>query len=400
VLTQKSTLSRAFVEDLLAEGVQAARAREVRAFDDLAAPVGSSILLFGAGGLGRRCLAGLRRHGIKPVAFADNNPKLWDTQVEGIPVLSPADAAKRFGASAVFVITIWGALASDRMSDRERQLRSLGCEKVIPFGPLFWKYPEHVLPHYGADVPHKVIQRADDVLRAFDLWSDDESRREYIAQLKWRLFFDFETMAAPARDAIYFPDDLVKVREDEVFVDCGAFDGDTVNAFLAKSRLAFKRIFAFEPDPVNFARLSESVANLPKEVRARIDLKCAALSALDGAVSFSAQGSPSSFVGEGELKVEAVTMDRYVRDASPTFIKMDIEGAEPEALIGATNHIRETSPLLAVSCYHRQDHLWSIPLLIRSLNPGYTFYLRPHDLDGWDLVCYGIPRSRIPHRVR
>jgi hypothetical protein len=56
--------------------------------------------------------------------------------------------------------------------------------------------------------------------------------------------------------------------------------------------------------------------------------------------------------------------------------------------------IREHSPILAISCYHLQDHLWSIPLLINSLNPDYDFYLRPHDLEVWDLVCYAIPCSR------
>jgi hypothetical protein len=73
---------------------------------------------------------------------------------------------------------------------------------------------------------------------------------------------------------------------------------------------------------------------------------------------------------------------------------MDIEGAEPDALRGAATLIREKSPLLAISCYHQQDHLWSIPLLIQSLNPDYRFYLRPHDLEGWDLVCYAIPNQR------
>jgi hypothetical protein len=80
--------------------------------------------------------------------------------------------------------------------------------------------------------------------------------------------------------------------------------------------------------------------------------------------------------------------------AKPTYVKMDIEGSEPEALAGARKIVAEHSPVLAISCYHRQDHLWKIPLQIASLNPNYRFHLRPHDLEMWDLICYAIPPGR------
>jgi FkbM family methyltransferase len=388
-----SRAARLAVQDLLAERVEVARERERRTFTDFAGPCGDSILLFGAGGLGRRCLAGLRRKGLEPLAFADSNQLLWNTEVDGLRVLSPGDAADRFGKGAVFVITIWGARAPDRMSDRVSQLQLLGCERVMPFGPLFWKYPDHVLPHYAADLPHKVIDQSHEILEAFDLLADDESRMEYVAQLRWRLFFDFDRLSPPGRDIIYLTPDLVRLRSDEVFVDCGAFDGDTLSQFLTASKNVFDRIIAFEPDPVNFARLSDSVAALPQSVKSRIDLEHCAVGAEDGRLRFSAEGAPSSHVGEGDLVVDVVALDRYLGATQPTFIKMDIEGAEPDALSGAKEHIRSDSPTLAISCYHRQDHLWTIPRLIHSINPDYAFYLRPHDLEVWDLVCYAIPRS-------
>lgn len=388
-------ISRSLVESLLLEKVEEARYREAHAFDELAAPLTQSIVLFGAGGLGRRALAGLRYQGIQPVAFSDNNPKLWSTQIDGLQVLSPAQAALRFGKTAVFVITIWGALAQDRMSDRERQLRSLGCDKVVPFGFLFWKYPEYVLPHYGADVPHKVLEQRSRVVQAFDLWADENSRREYFAQLRWRLFLDFEGLPAAERETIYFPRDLFGLHPDEVFVDCGAFNGDTIRLFLKRSSSSFQKIVALEPDPVNFARLRQSVESLPTEVRKRIDLHCAAVGAVKGRVQFSAEGGPSSFVGSGDLQVEAVRLDDLLNGTPASFIKMDIEGAELDALMGASAVIRRSEPLLAISCYHRQDHLWKIPLLIHTLNPNYRLFLRAHDVEMWDLVCYGIPRSRL-----
>jgi FkbM family methyltransferase len=380
------------VEQLLSEDVEDARRREEQAVDAFVSG-STQIVLFGAGGLGRKCLQGLRKNGIEPIAFADNNPAIWNKEVEGVAVFSPSEAARRFGKIATFVITIWGALANDRMGDREAQLRKLGCEKVVPFAPLFWKYQGHVLPHYGADLPHRVLEDRDRVLEAFALWADNESRTEYIAQLKWRLFFDFTSLGEPSKSDIYFPADLVSLGSDEIFVDCGAFDGDSIALFLQKAGNVFRRIHAYEPDPANFRKLHDRTASLPETVRSRIVIKRAAVSWQEGQIRFTAQSGPSSFVGNGSDTVDAVTLDHDLPHA-PTFIKMDIEGAEIDALKGASRHIRENTPILAISCYHRQDDLWSIPLLIRDLSPSYKFYLRPHDLEMWDLVCYAIPRSR------
>ena len=86
--------------------------------------------------------------------------------------------------------------------------------------------------------------------------------------------------------------------------------------------------------------------------------------------------------------------DELLEHEHPTFIKMDIEGAEPDALRGARATIARHRPILAVCVYHLQDHLWSIPLTLREMCGEYDFVLRPHNEEGWDLVCYGVPRER------
>ncbi len=383
------------LQELLAEGVEIARQREIWAHEAVAGASTSKLILHGAGGFGRRALAGLRSHGIEPLAFTDNNSALWGRQVEGVTVLAPDEAARQHGGDAVFVITIWRAESSDKMSARVDQLRKLGCRTVVPFGPLFWKYPEHVLPHYGADLPHKVHEHSSAILKAFDLWADEASRAEYLAQIRWRLFMDFDVLPDPAPHPIYFPKDRCALTTEEVFVDCGAFDGDTIRLFLRECDSHFKQIVAFEPDPENFVSLGRKVGELPEAIRRRITIQCAATGAENGRVRFSAEGNRSSFIGQGELDVELVKLDSALAGVAPTYVKMDIEGAEPDALTGAAAKIREHTPVLAISSYHRQDHLWSIPLLIQSLNPGYRFLLRPHDLEMWDLVCYAIPADRF-----
>ena len=97
-----------------------AKDRESKAFDEVAAP-GSGLVLFGAGNLGRRTLAGLRKIGIEPRCFVDNNSSRWGLSLDGLPLIGPEEAARLYGPSATFVVSIWGALGNDRMSTRIEQ---------------------------------------------------------------------------------------------------------------------------------------------------------------------------------------------------------------------------------------------------------------------------------------
>lgn len=383
------------LEELLSEPIASVINREQRTFDELTAPFNKSLVLFGAGGLGRKTLAGLRRLGIEPLVFADNNPALWGKKVEGVLVMSPAAAAQKFGQRAAFVITIWKGESTDRMSERRQQLEGLNCSRIVSFGPLFWKYPNIFIPHYAFDLPHKVYQQADQLRKVFSLWADDTSRYEYMAQLRWRMLLDFDELPSPVKHEIYFPDDLVITLSNEVFVDCGAYDGDTIRSFIQRGTFLFDRVIAFEPDPINFQKLQQYVSMLPPNIRDRITIYQLAIGARREKVRFDASGTEASAVGSGTLDIDCITLDEVLGDFRPTYIKMDIEGSEIEALKGARATIERTSPVLAICTYHHQDHLWHIPQLIHSMSGRYRFFLRPHLLEVWDLVCYAVPISRL-----
>jgi FkbM family methyltransferase len=383
------------LDDLLGRhDLSALKEREQTAFDEATGPLSNRLVLFGAGHLGRRTLSGLRRLGIEPVAFADNDPRLWHQFIDGIVVLPPADAARQFGTSAAFIVTIWRGEGTDRMGERSRQLLQLGCRSVVPFALLSWKFPLVFLPHYALDLPHKVLIDEKTVRSVFRLWADEASRREYVAQIRWRLELDFAGLPSPVAHEIYFPDDLFELDEDEAFVDCGAFDGDTLRRFLVRRGDAFRRIAAFEPDPANFERLAAFVASLPVRQQERILIFKKAVGARHETVSFDARGNESSVVGSGSLQVESVALDEALDRSRPTYIKMDTEGSEPDALIGAADTIARHAPALAICSYHQQDHLWRIPAFVRSVSDRYRFFLRPHLLEVWDLVCYAVPAER------
>jgi FkbM family methyltransferase len=381
------------LDALLEESVEAAIRREQAAFDQCAAPFERKLLLFGAGAFGRHTLAGLRQIGLEPLAFADNNKPLWGQQVEGVPVLSPADAAQRFGAGATFVVTIWNGAPRNRLADHLSQLTALGCPRAVPAALLFWKYPETFLPRYPLDLPHKLLQRADEVRSVFHLWSDERSRREYVAQVAFRLRLDFDGLDSPDPHH-YFPSDLYQLSPNEVLVDCGAFDGDTICSLVSLQGDRFDRIIAYEPDPLNWVQLQQTLALLPEGVAGKITCWPQAVGSQMGTVYFNSTGTDLSTTGAGTLSVDCVRLDESLKDESPTLIKFDIEGFELEALAGARETIRRHSPILAVSAYHQQSHLWEIPAAIRDIADGYRYYLKPHGSEGWDLVCYAIPPGR------
>ncbi len=347
--------------------------------------------------MGQRTLAGLRRLSIEPLAFADNNTSMWGKKVDGVRVLSVPDAVEQFGRQAAFVITIWKGDAADTTPDRCRQVKNLGCSRVISFGYLYWKYPDNFLPYFSLDLPHKVREQSAEVKKALALWADEASRVEYLAHIQWRMWMDFDVFPPPVTHEVYFPDDLAGVLPDDDFIDCGAFDGDTIRILLRRHGDAVGKIIAFEPDPANFRKLQDYASTLPDPLRNKLVLHNKATGKHKGKVRFNATGTEASAIAPGGSEVDCVPLDEILAEAAPGFIKMDIEGAEIDTLAGARNIIRKHLPVLAVSAYHNQDHVWKIPLLISSFSDQYRFFLRSHQVEAWGVVCYAIPKNRLKY---
>jgi FkbM family methyltransferase len=384
------------LEELLAESRGDASRRAAETFDALAGDCADRTILFGAGGLGRRTLAGLRSLNKPPLAFADNNKAAWGSTIEGLPVLSPQEAAERYRDNSVFIVTIWRAGGTHRFQHTKAQLVSLGVQRIAHAGHLFWKHPDVFLPFYAMDLPQYVFENTGGVRKAFDLLADDESRKHFLEQVRWRLWLDFENLSSPGPAPQYLPPGLFAWSKDEVFIDVGAYDGDTVRQIATLFGGDFDRIVSLEPDPVNMAKLQATVQSLPPSLRQRVEMFPFAVGAEPGRLKIEPSGLPSSQVGSGSHEVECVTLDNLLtqRKLRPTFIKMDIEGAEPGALQGARNVIRDCRPILAVCGYHLQNHLWRIPLLIADIEPSYKFFMRTHNEEAWDLVCYAVPPER------
>lgn len=388
MITQANELD-SILGQVEAESLEAAKLREKHAFSEFAGEYQDRLILFGASHLGKFVAQKLEELGIRPLAFADNNARLWQTEISGLPVLSSEIAANRYRDSACFAVTIYNG------SPVRRQLRMSGCKRVAPFVPLFWKYPDAFTPYHGIDLPHRVRAFRDEMRSCNEILADPESRHELAAQVQWRYWLDYNALPQPLDSAqTYFPLDLVDPAEDEVFVDCGSFQGDTLPAFSSFCGNKFKHIFAVEPDPQNRTALESTIENLGFADRATVIPY--AVSDRSGTVSFSATGTMASRMTDGgAFTVECRKLDDILWPLIPTYIKMDIEGAEPHALLGMANLLRRHQPILAVCTYHRSEHLWQIPNLIHSIVPGYSLFLRRYAEECWEGVCYAIPKHRL-----
>jgi FkbM family methyltransferase len=375
------------LENILSQDMGAMVKAQRESFTRLTTSVGERYVLFGGGQLGQIALEGLRKVRVEPLAFADNNPGLWESTIRGLPVLSPKSAADKFGTNAVFIITVYTS-APVRV-----QLLDLGL-KFASFAELAWHYPQSFLPYWALEYPHKIFEQADDVRTAFSLWGDDISRRDFVGLLRWFTTLDSSNLPPHlSQKDIYFPDNLFSPLENEVFVDCGAYNGDSLGEFLTRRRV-FKKIIAIEPDTINLQALQSRISGFPQDIRNRIQVLQEALGSSSGLISFNATGTVGSSLGMGGTQVQCAPLDDILSNDCPSFIKMDIEGAEYDALNGSHQVIGKFSPVLAICLYHAQEHLWKIPLLLRSFSNQYTFHLRRYSDECWETVCYAVPKNR------
>jgi FkbM family methyltransferase len=197
----------------------------------------------------------------------------------------------------------------------------------------------------------------------------------------------------------YMPHDLPAWPNPLRFIDCGAYIGDTLGNF-GVNGYAFEAIAVFEPDPNNFPFLLRNTSRDTNIIR----FPCA-VGAKSEIVSFSvnANGTSSNVIhcegeerrGEERMHAQCVALDEVLPDFAPNLIKMDIEGAEYGALLGAKYCIKQYRPGLAICLYHRREHLWEIPFLINQWRLNYRFYLRTHAPFCTEYVLYAFPAEWV-----
>jgi FkbM family methyltransferase len=349
----------------------------------------TDVLLFGTGYLGRHVRADLRGQPYRAVAFVDNNRDIWGSEVDGLEVSGPDEAVERYGDRALWLITIY---TNSRVIE---QCRALGVPWVT-CAELSWVLPEPHPNMFVFGIPERLAESSSEIEAAASIWADAESEEEYQSQVRWRFLLDYAALKTP-RPIVetYFPDYLIRPLADEVFVDCGAFTGDTIEAFLTARGGSFGEIVGIEPDVVNCRVLQERIDEWARSGMGQMRVEPVAVGSRRGTLTFDTTGTAGSKVGAGTETVEVAPLDEILAEDKPTYIKFDVEGAEHDAIVGGTKTIRANMPVLAVCLYHKPEDLWDVPLLVRSIRPDYKMYVRRYSDERWETVLYAVPPDRV-----
>lgn len=227
----------------------------------------------------------------------------------------------------------------------------------------------------------------------YKLLSDEKSRNVFMDILTWKISLDSSKLVDANYESSneqYF-EPFKFLTKDEVFVDCGGFIGDSTMALLRHVGGGVKKVFLYDADSVNIEKAKENLKDIHDVVYRNVGV------GKSHQFSFFAQNglSSSAFTEDDQngKKVEIVTIDEDI-DEKVTFVKMDIEGFELQALQGAARHIKEDRPCLAICLYHKPEDMWELPLYISGLVDNYDYYIRHYTLYHGESVLYAVPKER------
>jgi FkbM family methyltransferase len=337
------------------------------------------LVLYGMGDGAEKILRGLSERGVAADGIFASDEFVRGQSFAGYQVLTYAEAKRQFGDMAVLVC--FGTEQPDVLENIYR----IAAEQELyaPHVPLFGNAlfdEDFVREHYA------------ELVEASKIWADEQSRAVYADYLQylWSGRIDCLQRCTTPKDEAWR---LLELRDDEIYADLGAYDGDTVRYFCGLTAGKYRQIWAFEPDVKNFNKLQANLADMPETFA----LNMAAWSS-SGQMPFAGKAGRNSALAEDESKAkmsaEVISLDDFQREypaAPATLLKMDVEGAEEAVLLGGRKLLSEHKPKLAVAAYHRTEDIYRLPLLLKRLNPAYRLFLRHHPyVPGWETNIYAL----------
>jgi len=383
----------------------------------------TELVIFGAGALGKELYTTLLHHGVSAVCFCDNNSEKTSKSYCGLPIISTAELNSEHENSIIILAvqrhidTITAQLTGSGFGANQ-----LFCTRDNPDTDFIFMYSmvgsQTLLAGFKNDVPKTIIEflqeQEQDIQNVYEILADDKSKELYIFKLallasdeSFYLFKQFITLFSEPfkefgplaydgtpEDYYYFNNDVLTLSQDEIFVDVGAFDGDTIETFTQaanKQGIEYKHIYAIEPDPPCYQDLIKNTSHY-----GNISYHQVAFGAKEGKVQFLTSNTEDKFkVGikhiNGNISVDVMRLDDFLKGKDVTFIKMD-PGANviPDILLGSTEVISKNKPKLALGVYHSIKAIFEIPLMVNNICPEYKIYLRhnTYHLCDTDLFAY------------
>ena len=339
------------------------------------------LYLFGFGGFGQAAADSLLDHNVDITYFVDNDEKKLGKQYRGIECISFQHFLEK--KDKVFLIVAVGNPLS-----------------------IIEQLDRYEIKNYNVMIsPYKLV--FDDTLKNMEL-SDVSLKLKTVASLledsrslnvlqniieSWyKVSYNKELFLEIYEGNQYFCKDIISLDENSVFVDCGAFIGDSLESFLVNvSDSNFSKAFLFELNDFTCEELQSNIKQwCSPDVQRKIKVITKGVSDENVEFFYSPSGSSSSVRGGGISKAKIVRLDDELANERVSLVKMDIEGSEAAAIKGCEKLIKKYKPALAICVYHKVTDLWELPLLIKSFVPEYKLYLRHHSKTQIETVLYAV----------
>lgn len=346
------------------------------------------IVMYGMGDGAEKILSVMEEKGIRPAEFMASDEFVRGHSFHGYRVKKLSEIEEQYDD---FLLVICFGSALPEVMERVTAL-SEKYETVVPDVPVVGE---------GLFDGAFLTAHESELQEVRSLFADERSLEVFGALLRYRYTGDLSVLRAAESEKSEALS-LLHIGTNEIYMDLGAYDGDTVEEFLRLTDKRFEKIYAVEPNRRNYAKMRRRLYSLGSGVFTHLN---AAVTEEDGPVTFARRSGRGSAVmventadgGNGSRKnirtetVDGRSVDSILKGNRATLIKYDVEGSEEAALRGSAETIRKYKPRLIVSLYHRTEDYITLPLLIHELNPAYKLYLRHHPyIPAWDTNLYCI----------
>lgn len=233
----------------------------------------------------------------------------------------------------------------------------------------------------------------DEFNKVYNALNDEISKKSMQAYLNEKIYKTYKKIQPFYVKGQYLYNELPwRLTKHEVFLDCGAFTGDSAEEFICNVK-EYERIICCEPDKENYKLLCNNIKDKGWE---KVETYCKGLGECKKEKFFVVKNNMMSNVSDnGNHKIEIDTIDSLFDDKNVSIIKMDIEGEEMNALRGARKVLVNNRPLLMICIYHKRDDIFNVYNFINDNVKGYNFYFRCHQPYPIDAVLYAVPKERI-----
>lgn len=332
---------------------------------------GKPLILYGAGTIGSSVAQVLKQSQIEVSCFCDKN-KTGHEASSGLPIISPQQMIKQYHNANVIVCS------ENYKNEIIRDLTQLN----VRLDHIYTRDRLHLNEMTYQDfLPHM-----DGCRWTFDFLEDDKSKQVLMERI--RCYLTSMPITSSGAENQYFDPEIITLGSQEIFVDGGMYTGDTAQTFFRFSNHQYEHYYGFEPDQENFLAAKKCLCS-----QTGITLEEKGLWSKNMRLAFNGNLTSSSRLEESteNNSVEVIALDIFFQGKKPpTFIKMDIEGAELEALKGAKQLICGYKPKLAICVYHKREDIYTIPKLLRNFRDDYKFYLRHYSDTIYETVLYAV----------